>query len=81
MQFLWPIKAEYRILFVDPEYQRTVIGRSKRDYVWLMTRSPRVTEREYAELLDVVTEAGYDLQRLQPVPQQWPETTSEPITR
>ena len=80
MQFLWPIKAEYRILFVDREYQRTVIGRSKRDYVWLMARSPQLEEREYDELVRIVAQAGYDLDRLQPVPQRWPEPADDPTS-
>jgi apolipoprotein D and lipocalin family protein len=33
MQFFWPIKAEYRILYLDEDYTRTVIGRTKRDYL------------------------------------------------
>ena len=32
MQFIWPIKAEYRIVIVDPDYQYTIIGRNKRDF-------------------------------------------------
>lgn len=79
MQFLWPIKAEYRILFVDPRYQRTIIGRSKRDYVWLMARSPQLTEQEYDELVAIVAEAGYDPKRLKLVPQQWPEPATKSI--
>ena len=33
MQFVWPFKAEFRIIYLDDEYQTTIIGRSKRDYV------------------------------------------------
>ena len=29
MQFIWPIKAEYRIIYLIEEYTQTVIGRSK----------------------------------------------------
>jgi apolipoprotein D and lipocalin family protein len=38
MQFIWPFKAEYRIIFLSEDYSRTVIGRSKRDYVWIMAQ-------------------------------------------
>ena len=31
MQFVWPFKAEYRIIFLSDDYSKTVIGRSKRD--------------------------------------------------
>jgi apolipoprotein D and lipocalin family protein len=73
MQFVWPIRAEYRIVYVDPEYQRTIIGRSARDYVWLMARSPELEPAEYAELERIVSEVGYDSAKLRPVPQRWPE--------
>ncbi len=73
MQFVWPIRAEYRVLFVDADYQRTVIGRSQRDYVWLMARTPQLQPQAYAELVEVVARAGYDPGLLQLVPQRWPE--------
>jgi apolipoprotein D and lipocalin family protein len=36
MQFVWPIKADYRIVYLDDSYQQTIIGRKSRDYVWVM---------------------------------------------
>ena len=80
MQFLWPIRAEYRVLFVDPDYQRTIIGRSSRDYVWLMAREPELSPVEYAELERIVADAGYDPQLLQPVPLRWPEAVAQENT-
>jgi len=38
MQFLWPFKSEFIIVYVDPEYKYTIIGRTKRDYIWIMAR-------------------------------------------
>ena len=69
MQFLWPIKAEYRIVYVSEDYRRTIIGRSKRDYVWIMARTPQIPEEDYAMLLKIVEEAGYDIGRVQKVSQ------------
>jgi apolipoprotein D and lipocalin family protein len=73
MQFIWPIKAEYLVLFVDDDYQRTIIGRSKRDYIWFMARTPSVSEAEFDELLRVAEMAGYDRSMVRRVPQRWPE--------
>ncbi len=42
MQFVWPIQAEYVIVDLAPDYSRTIVGRSKRDYVWLMARTPQL---------------------------------------
>jgi apolipoprotein D and lipocalin family protein len=74
MQFLWPIRAEYRVIFLDEDYRRTIIGRTRRDYVWLMARTPELDEAEYAEMVQAVADAGYDISRLERVPQRWPET-------
>ena len=46
MQFVWPFKAEYRIIFLSDDYSKTVIGRSKRDYVWIMAREPAISDKE-----------------------------------
>ena len=40
MQFIWPIKAEYVISYLDAGYSETIIARSKRDYAWIMARTP-----------------------------------------
>ena len=50
MQFFWPIEAEYVIAYLDDAYQTTVIGRSKRDYVWIMARVPCLSDSAYAKL-------------------------------
>ena len=69
MQFIRPIKAEYRIIFVDPDYQYTIIGRSKRDYVWIMSRKSALAPSVYNMLLQILVEEGYDKNKLRIVPQ------------
>ena len=71
MQFIWPIKADYRIVWLNETYSTTVIGRNKRDYVWLMARTPTIDEQLYQELVQFITESGYDSNALLKVPQQW----------
>ena len=70
MQFFWPFKAEYRIIFLSDDYSKTVIGRSKRDYVWIMAREPAIPDEEYSATLGFLREQGYDLKKLQKVPQR-----------
>lgn len=71
MRFIWPIKADYRIIYLDDSYSTTVIGRNKRDYVWLMAREPAIDEATYAELLEFISSVGYDTSDVQKVPQKW----------
>ncbi len=70
MQFIWPFKAEYRVLYVSEAYDQAVIGRSKRDYLWIMARTPTLPAERYAELLAIVEEEGYDLAKIRRVPQE-----------
>jgi apolipoprotein D and lipocalin family protein len=77
MQFIWPIKADYRITYLNPDYSQTVIAREARDYVWIMARTPVIPEADYAALVNHVAALGYDTQKLQKVPQRWPEAAKE----
>lgn len=70
MQFVWPFKAEFLIIYLTEDYQRTVIGRSKRDYVWVMSREPYIPDEEYSRILEFLEEQGYDIGQIQKVPQQ-----------
>jgi apolipoprotein D and lipocalin family protein len=70
MQFVWPIKAEYLVIYLDEAYTKTVIGRSKRDYVWIMAREPRMADADYREIIRFLESVGYDVSRIQEVPQR-----------
>jgi apolipoprotein D and lipocalin family protein len=71
MQFIWPIKADYRIAWLAEDYSRTVIAREARDYVWIMARTPVISEAQYRSMVDFVAAQGYDIAKLRKVPQQW----------
>jgi apolipoprotein D and lipocalin family protein len=73
MQFIWPIKADYRVIHLSPDYSTTVIGREKRDYAWIMARTPQIPAAEYEELLRFLATQGYDPSLVRKVPQSWPE--------
>jgi len=70
MQFIWPFKAEYRIIYLSEDYSTTVIGRTKRDYVWIMAREPSIPDEKYAFFLKFLKEQDYDISKLQKIPQQ-----------
>ncbi len=70
-QFIWPIKAEYLITHLNGDYTQTVIGRNKRDYVWIMARTPEIPEGDYQRLLKDLDHHGYDVAKLRKLPQRW----------
>ncbi|MFK8010435.1 MAG: lipocalin family protein [Marinicellaceae bacterium] len=68
MQFLWPFKSEFIIVYVDPAYKYTIIGRTKRDYVWIMARSPTISESDTKSLIDIAVAEGYDRSQIKIIP-------------
>jgi apolipoprotein D and lipocalin family protein len=70
MQFVWPVKADYRIAWLAPDYSTVVIGREARDYVWIMAREPSIPDAEYERLLGFVVQQGYDVAKVRKVPQR-----------
>jgi apolipoprotein D and lipocalin family protein len=77
MQFIWPIKADYRIAYLAPDYSQTVIGREKRDYVWIMARTPRIPDADYDRLVGFVAAQGYDVSKIRRVPHRDRSTPGE----
>jgi apolipoprotein D and lipocalin family protein len=70
MQFVWPIKADYRVMYVAADYSQTVIGREKRDYAWIMARTPAIPDADYQRLSALLAAQGYDTTLLRKVPQK-----------
>jgi apolipoprotein D and lipocalin family protein len=70
MQFVWPIKADYRIAYLAPDYSETVVAREKRDYVWIMARTPQISEAAYERLLRMVLDMGYEPSQVRRMPQR-----------
>ena len=71
MRFVWPFKADYRIIYLNDDYSQTIIGRQKRDFVWIMAREPQIPDEDYQELISYLDSVGYDVNDIQLVPQQW----------
>lgn len=70
MQFVWPIKAEYVIVYINEDYSQTIIGRSARDYAWIMARTPQISDADYAAHVERLKTLGYDISKLRRVPQR-----------
>lgn len=69
MQFIWPIKAEYVVVYLSDDYDQTIIGRSARDYAWVMARTPTISDAAYSNHLHRLEALGYDVKKVRRVPQ------------
>jgi apolipoprotein D and lipocalin family protein len=69
--------ADFRIVYLNDDYTQTVIGRQKRDYVWIMARQPEIADSDYRHILELLAREGYDTTRIRKVPQRWSRPTVE----
>ena len=69
MQFLWPFKADYRIIYLNEAYTKVIVARQARDYVWIMARQPELSKPEYKKLVQVALDVGYSLEQIKKMPQ------------
>ena len=74
IQLIWPLKEQYLVAYLDNNYSETIVARDKRDYVWIMARTPTITQADYDALVARVQQLGYQVSDIRKMPQAWPET-------
>jgi apolipoprotein D and lipocalin family protein len=72
MQFAGPLKTDYKIVYLDENYQEAIIARDQRDYVWILARSPNISSTDFDALLTRVRSMGYEIDSVRRVPHHPP---------
>ncbi len=73
VQVFWPIRAQYIVAWLKPDYSQVIVARDARDYTWIMARTPTVSPADYAALMARVKALGYPMDKVRRVPQAWPD--------
>ena len=60
--FLW---ADYWVIDLDPDYQLAAVSEPKREYLWILSRTPEVNAAALDALLAWLEKKGFDLRRLE----------------
>lgn len=56
--------SDYNILMLDDLYHVALVGSSSPDYLWILSRTPEISDIVKKALLDEATRRGYDITRL-----------------
>jgi apolipoprotein D and lipocalin family protein len=65
LSFLPQVWGDYWVIDLDPDYQLAAVSEPKREYLWILSRTPTVPRQAYAALLDRLQRQGFDLNRLE----------------
>jgi apolipoprotein D and lipocalin family protein len=60
VSFFWPFWGDYWIIDLDPDYRWAVVGEPKRDYLWILSRTPTMDESVYEAVVARLAAKGYD---------------------
>ena len=64
VQFFWPFRGDYWILYVSPNYQDAIVGSPHRKYLWFLSRSRQLSEKRYQYLVSLAAAQGFDVSKL-----------------
>lgn len=53
-------KGDYWVLYLDDDYSMALVGNPNREYLWLLARTPEVSEAARQRLLQEALARGYD---------------------
>ena len=65
VQFFWPFKGKYWIIDLADDYSYAVVSHPNRKYLWILSRTPKMNESVYGQILSRLKEKGFDLSKLQ----------------
>mgnify|MGYP000019264853 CR=1 FL=1 len=69
LSFIPAVWGDYWVIDIDADYQLVAVSEPKREYLWILSRTPVVDPQRYAALLERLAGKGFDLDRLEVTPQ------------
>ncbi len=64
VSFWGPFYSDYRIMLLDENYQYALIGSRSDKYLWILARTPQISDETKAKILSEAHRRGYDTDKL-----------------
>ena len=64
VSFFGPFYTGYNVLKIDQEYTTALVGGKNFDYLWILSRTPEISEEVKQEYLEYAQALGYDVSNL-----------------
>lgn len=65
LSFIPAVWGSYWVIDLDPDYQLVAVSEPKREYLWILSRSPKVSPDVYDNLLQRLRTKGFDTRKLE----------------
>ena len=64
LSFIPQVWGAYQIIALSPDYTYALVGDPSREYLWILSRSPRMDDATYNRLVEEARAQGFDVSRL-----------------
>ena len=64
VSFFGPFYSDYRVMLVDADYRYMLIGSGSDGYLWILSRTPQLSDSERTAILSEAKTRGYDTDKL-----------------
>ena len=68
--FFWPFYADYVVFEIDPDYQYAFVTSDSNEYLWLLAKTPQVSQTVIERFMRVAREKNFKIEELVFVPQE-----------
>lgn len=65
LSFLPMVWGDYWVIDLDPQYQVAVVSDPRREYLWILSRTPQLDKKIYDELLQRLQAQQFDVRKLE----------------
>ena len=65
LSFLPLVWGDYWVIDLDPQYQLAAVSDPRREYLWVLSRTPQPAPKAYADLLQRLKQQQFDIQKLE----------------
>lgn len=59
VSFFYPFRADYQVIWHDPNYQYSLVGEPDREYLWILARKPVISDSSYKALVNFAESKGF----------------------
>jgi len=65
VEFFWPFRGKYWIIDLADDYSYSVVSHPNKKYLWILSRTSKMDETVYFEIISKLKAKGFDLSKLQ----------------
>ena len=65
LSFIPAVWGDYWVIELDDNYQLAAVSEPKREFLWILSRSPKLDAASYGALLAKLRQKGFDTQKLE----------------